>query len=216
MPGRRARRRHTGGCRTMTFRSPAWRMWLGGALAVLTAAGPAAATSLYHPDRPSLYSNRKASRVGDLVTVLIVESAEGQNRTTLRSSKKSELGLEGGPWTGGLDFLPLFNGSMEVEDALDGQGTNTMAGDLQAKVTAQVVDVLPNGNMVLEATRRIELNSDVDELTLRGVVRPEDILPGNTVLSTFLADAQISYKGEGAARHTGHRGILLRIFSWFF
>jgi flagellar L-ring protein precursor FlgH len=174
------------------------------------------ATSLYEPVRRSLYANRRAAAVGDVVTVIIVESASGQNRTTLRSSKDSEVEMSGGPWSGALDFLPLFGGSAEVSDKLDGQGTNTMAGDLEAKISALVVEVLPNDNLVIEGARKIQLNGDVDEITLRGIVRPEDITASNTVLSTFLADAQISYKGEGAARHAGHRGIFHRILSWIF
>ena len=185
------------------------------ALLLLLAAG-SRGTSLYHPDRPSPYANRKASRVGDVVTVLIVESATGQNRTALRTTKESQVEMDGGPWSGALDFLPLFGGKMDVTDDLNGQGSQTLKGDLQAKITAQVVEVLPGGNLVLEGTRRIELNGDEDEITLRGIVRPEDITAANTVLSTFLADAQIAYKGEGAVRHTGHRGIFLRILSWFF
>jgi flagellar L-ring protein precursor FlgH len=188
-------------------------------LAVLVfflASGTAGATSLYPQDQPSRFASIKAHRVGDVVTVLIVESASGQNRTTLRSSKESEVTMEGGPWSGVLDFLPLFKGGLEVSDALDGQGTQTVRGNLKARLTAKVVEVLPNGNLVLEGTRRISLNGDVDEITLRGIVRPQDIGPDNTVLSTYLADAQITYEGEGAVRHTGHRGILLRILSWFF
>ncbi|MBU1699619.1 MAG: flagellar basal body L-ring protein FlgH [Candidatus Eisenbacteria bacterium] len=176
----------------------------------------AAATSLYNSDRVSLYANRKAGRVGDLVTVHIVESAQGTNKTTLRSSKKNELEVTGSPWEEILDFIPLYSGGMGFEDKMDGQGNNSITGDLRAKVTAQVVSVLPNGNLVLEATRQIELNGEIDHLTLRGVVRPDDIGADNIVLSTYLADAQISYKGKGVGRHTAHRGIFSRILGWIF
>jgi flagellar L-ring protein precursor FlgH len=87
---------------------------------------------------------------------------------------------------------------------------------MEAKISAIVKQVLPNGNLVLEGTRQITVNDDVQTITVTGIVRPKDVGANNSVLSIYLADAQIKYVGDGP---TAQRpGIITRIlqtpFHW--
>ena len=201
------------------------RALLGFALAWLGVAGmwalPAARAqegnpSLWNDEEGRRYSNRKASHVGDLITVMVDESSIGSNRSSLKTKKESKFNAEGGPGVGKLGFIPMFKAKTGIKDELDGTGQTVIQGQLNTKITAQVLEVRPNGHLVVEGSRQISVNGDEDRILLHGVVRPEDIAADNTVQSTFLAEARISYNGKGPVRGAGHRGIFNRILSWFF
>jgi len=83
---------------------------------------------------------------------------------------------------------------------------------MSARVTAEVKEIRPNGNLVIEGSRSVLINDDEDRISVRGVLRPEDIAADNTVLSTYLSEAQISY--TGTARMTTRRGRASSRASW--
>jgi len=184
-------------------------------LAALALAAPAAGTSLWSDHSHSLYSNRKASRVGDVITVMIMESSSGFSRNSSSSSKEDSQEL-GGSGTGPLDFIPLFGWDFEAEQEFSGDASNNISGGLTAEISAQVVDILPNGHLVIEGSRSLTVNGDVEEISIFGEVRPEDVLANNTVRSTNVANARIGYTGEGPGNQAVKRGILHRLFSWIF
>ena len=172
--------------------------------------------SLWSDDGGNRYSNRKARHLGDLITVIVTESSQGTNRSTLKTKKESKVDAEGGPGEGTLGFLPFFKATTGVKDELDGSGQTTLSGQLSTKITAQVIEIRPNGYLVVEGSRLINVNGDEDRITLHGVARSEDIRADNTIFSTFLAEARISYDGKGPVKNASRRGIFLRILSWFF
>jgi flagellar L-ring protein precursor FlgH len=172
--------------------------------------------SIWNEEQGSRYSNRKARHVGDLITVLVTESSMGSNRSSLKTKKQSKFNAAGGPGSGPLKFLPSFGAKTDVKDEMDGGGSTVIQGELNTKITAQVLEIRPNGHLVVEGSRLITVNSDEDRIILHGVVRPEDIAADNTVLSTFLAEAVISYNGKGPVRGSAKRGVFQRIVSWFF
>lgn len=172
--------------------------------------------SLWDEEQGNRYSNRKARHVGDLITVLVTESSIGTNRSSLKTKKQSKFNAAGGPGTGPLKFLPSFGAQTDVKDEMDGGGSTVIQGELNTKITAQVQEIRPNGHLVVEGSRLITVNGDEDRITLHGVVRPEDIAADNTVISTFLAEAKISYNGKGPVRGSAKKGIFQRIVSWFF
>jgi flagellar L-ring protein FlgH len=192
------------------------------ALSFLLAAGPAAfaqavpSASLWNDNLGSRYGNHKAMHVGDLLTVLVMESTQGSNRSSLKTKKESKVNAEGGPGAGSLAFLRLFQVKSDIKDELDGNGQSTLSGSLVAKIAASVTEVRGNGQMVIEGSRLISVNGQDDRITLHGVARPEDIRADNTILSTNLAEARISYDGKGAVKNAARRGVILRILSWFF
>ncbi|MBK8231847.1 MAG: flagellar basal body L-ring protein FlgH [Candidatus Eisenbacteria bacterium] len=172
--------------------------------------------SLWQEDAGQRYTNRKAMHVGDLITVIVEESSAGSNRSSLRTKKESTFDAEGGPGKGPLSFIPLFSAKADLSDEMNGNGAVSLSGELSTKLTVQVIEIRPTGELVVEGSRMLEVNGEEDRFTLHGVVRPEDVRADNTVLSTYLAEARISYAGNGSVHHAAKRGIFQRILSWIF
>lgn len=164
----------------------------------------------------SLYTDMRAQKVGDLITVLIVESASAQNAVKTDVKKSSQFDLDAGPGFGSLDMIPLFGASGTSSNSSNNQGGTARSGQLRAQMTVQVAGVRPNGDLVIEGTRMIGINSDKEMLTLTGVVRSEDVSPENSIYSYQIADAQITYRGKGAAANGGKPGWIMRFLNWVF
>lgn len=206
-----------------------WRRLIATAL-VAAAALPFAYSASYlmaeaaepQPGNPSLwkdykgnrYSNRKAMHVGDLITVVVVESSQGTNRSSLSSKKESNLDINSGPGEGGLDFFRLFRLGSSIKDEMDGSGQTSISGQLSTTLTVRVREIQPDGSLVIEGSRRVAVNNDEDLITLHGVARPEDVRADNTILSTRLAEVRISYSGKGPTKSAARKGIFQRVFSW--
>lgn len=192
-----------------------WRAVCMMSVVACAGTGGVGATSLWSDDSHSLYSNRKASRLGDVITIIIDEASQGYNRATSTSRKEDSQTL-GGEGTGPLDFVPLFGWDFESSQEFRGNLQSTVAGGLRARVSAQVVDILANGHLVVQGSRELEVNGEKETISVFGEVRPEDVRANNTVLSTSIANAQIHYDGSGPGQQAVKRGILHRIFSWIF
>jgi flagellar L-ring protein precursor FlgH len=177
----------------------------------------AASASNFTPMRnASMFTDIKAQKIGDVITVLIVESSSAQNAVQTNVKKSSEFDLDAGPGFGSLDFIPLFGASGSSDNKSDNQGQTSRSGQLKAQMTVQVVGIRENGDLLIEGTRVVGINSDKEMLTLTGIVRTEDISPNNTVYSYQIADAQISYRGKGASANGGKPGWIMRFLNWVF
>jgi flagellar L-ring protein precursor FlgH len=195
-----------------------------------TASGPSA-NSLWS-DGVNLFSDIKARRVNDLVTILIVESLSGSGTADTATSRDSSVDLELAKFLGmstdfgiqdrsllhhlynygesnATKFEPAIQGSAKSD--FKGQGDTNREGALNATITARVVEVMPNGNLVLESRKELTINSETQILVLRGIARVEDISSGNTLISTKLADAQVYYVGDGVIQEKQSPGWLVRI-----
>jgi flagellar L-ring protein precursor FlgH len=172
--------------------------------------------SLWNDREGFRYTNRKATRVGDLITVLVVESSKGNNRSSLSTKKEHKFNAKGGPGSGPFDFIPLFQLDSDIKDQLDGTGNTSVSGQFSTTMTVEVVDIRPNGQLVIEGSRWINLNGEEDRITLHGIARTEDIRSDNTILSTKLAEVRIAYQGKGAGHNATRRGIFQRILGWIF
>jgi len=172
------------------------------------------AESLFPVDQPaSMYADRKARRPGDLVTVIIVEQAQPRQTAGTSTGKDSEVSV--GPGGGVLaDLIPLLR--LGGGDTFAANGATTRGGSLTAKVTTKVVEVYPNNTMRLEGRQKIVINGEEQEIVLTGLVRTEDVASDNTVLSTFVADAEISFVGTGALAEKNKPGLITRVFNWLF
>ncbi len=164
----------------------------------------------------SMYTDIKANEIGDVLTVLIVESSSAQNNVQTNTQKSSEFDLDAGPGFGSLDMIPLFGASGESENKSNNQGQTSRSGNLKARMTVQVVGKRNNGDLVIEGSRMVGINNDKEMLTLTGVVRAEDVQTDNTVYSYQIADAQINYRGKGAASNGGKPGWIMRFLNWVF
>ena len=160
----------------------------------------------------SLVSNIKARTVGDLITIIITEHATANATSKTRANNKSES--RGGPALGWLDFIKPWD--MTVENKFLGDGDTQRDGNLRAELSAQIVEVLENGNFRLEGTRMVNINGEKQLIEITGYCRPRDIDANNTILSTFISDAQIAYNGSGIINDTSQPGVVTRVLNWLF
>lgn len=161
------------------------------------------ANSLWRPGARSFFRDQRASRVGDIlrVRVEIDDEAEIDNET-LRTRDTTEdvevpnlFGSLRGKVVPGNRQEPLFGLSAENES--EGTGEIEREEQIRTQVAALVTQVLPNGNLVINGSQEIRVNFEVRELSVQGVVRPEDIASDNTIDATQIAEARIVYGGRG-------------------
>ncbi|MEE9441137.1 MAG: flagellar basal body L-ring protein FlgH [candidate division Zixibacteria bacterium] len=164
----------------------------------------------------SLFSDIKAHKVGDILTVNIYENTQATNKSESKIEKAGKFETSGGPGTGILDFIPLFGVKGENKNSFDGKGENLRNRNLRAKMSVTVMAVKENGDLVIEGTRTIGISNDRETLTLSGVVRQRDINPDNSIESYLIADAQISYRGKGAITDASRPGPIMRFLNWLF
>ncbi len=184
---------------------------------------PAGATSLFDEDGCDLFTADRAAELGDLVTIIISESVSASNRATTETDKKlntdGQLSVSGFlQWVAGLPdtIAPVEDITFTPSESFEGEGRVSTSGTFTTRLTATVVDILPNGNMIVEGVREITIAEDTAELTIRGVIDPSDITGDNTITSNLMAEMEILYEGEGIIADRQHDGILSRIFNFFF
>jgi flagellar L-ring protein precursor FlgH len=171
-------------------------------------------------DRPFFYADKKAGRVGDIVTVRIVEAAEASNAADTDLSRQSSINARvDNFFTAKKVFgVPLTQNMVEAsaENSHVGKGTTTREGKVTASMTAVVMQTLPNGNLVIKGTRTVGVNHEEQFITLTGIVRQEDITRDNTILSTQIADAHITLAGAGVVADKQKSGWGTWIFDWLW
>jgi len=190
--------------------------------AALAAALPALShgQSLWHDDtsRP-MYSDKRAAKVGDLITIVVQEATTASKDNKTATSKKTSMDAAitaflYSPAASGLltkgGQLPALKYNMQNDFA--GGGTINNSEQIVAQVTVRVVDVLPNRNMLIEGTRETAFGGEKQNIVLHGVVRPEDVSPNNTVFSYNVADAKIQIINKGTITDTQRKGWFSRIW----
>jgi flagellar L-ring protein precursor FlgH len=160
----------------------------------------------------SLVSNLKAHRVGDLVTILITEEATASSSAKTKADNKSEHGA--GPGLGFLDFIKPFD--ISAENKYQGTGDTQRDGSLQAQITARITEVLHNGDFRLSGQRMVNINGEKQLIEITGICRARDIGSDNTIMSTYISDAQIAYNGSGLVTDASQPGVVTRILNWLF
>jgi flagellar L-ring protein precursor FlgH len=161
----------------------------------------------------SLFTDNRAHQVGDSLTITIQETASATSSGETKTSKTDNATL--GPGIGPiLRQLGVF--SVSGNGSSDGQGSTTRTDNLTAQITVTVKEVLPNGNLSVEGKRRVGMNAEMQEITLTGIVRPQDVSPSNTVPSALVADAQIKFAGKGPVGDKQREGIISRLFKLVF
>ncbi|MGI4787689.1 MAG: flagellar basal body L-ring protein FlgH [Janthinobacterium lividum] len=166
-----------------------------------------------HTDSASLFSDNKAFRVGDTLTVVITENGTASSVAATKTAKTESLNY--GPGFGPL-LSNLKNFGLSGGINSDASGSTTRADTLTASIGVTVTKVLPNGNLEVEGKRKVGMNAETQEITLTGIVRPTDIASNNTIASPLVADAQIQYGGRGPVGDKQHDGLISRIFKFLF
>ena len=160
----------------------------------------------------SLVTNFKARTVGDVVTIIITEKTTADASTTIDTNNKSEI--SGGPGIG--FFKPFGTWGLDTENKHKGEGTTSRKGNLRGEISVRITEVLPNGNLMLVGTRSVDINGDRQLIEVSGICRPRDIEADNTILSTYISDAQIAYSGTGMAQDSANPGVITRVVNWLF
>lgn len=165
---------------------------------------PAVANSLWRPGSRTFLRDQRAAQVGDLITILVSvqDNAQMQNRTQRARTGTDSMGI---PQFFGLQtrwFPPPANPSTLVQtngaQNSDGDGTVRRNETVTLRLAATITQVLPNGNFAVVGKQEMRVNAELRELTVQGVIRPQDIASDNTVRSDRLAEARISYGGRGS------------------
>ena len=169
--------------------------------------------SLYSPgDRyGDLVRDLRASQVGDIVTVLVADRASavssGKTSTSRKSGVKASVNAMAGPLraTGPLANLAGATG----QQTIDGQGSTTRDTSLSTTISLHVAAVTPAGNLVVQGVKQLEVNSERQVVTVRGIVRPADLSPTNTVPSDRLANLEVFVNGRGVVGDAIKRPFIL-------
>jgi len=179
------------------------------------APAPRTAGSLYSRASDSLFADLKARQVGDMLTVLIVENDSASKQASTSTDRSSSISA-GIPNLLGLEGkLPGDGNAMlgaNFKNGFAGNGSTSRKGQLNASLAVQVIDTYPNGNLKILGGKEVMVNSEVQTVYLTGIVRPVDISAANTVQSTKILNARISYTGNGAIGDKQEPGWLMRIF----
>ena len=188
-------------------------------LAILTllCAAAAATTAAAEPlidleSGSSLVSNFKAHRVGDIITIMIVEESTANASSNVSANNKSEV--SGGPGLGFLDVLT--NWGIDAENKYTGDGSTQRTGNLTAEITARITEILHNGDYRLAGNRMVDINGERQLIEITGVCRARDIQPDNTIYSTYIADARIAYNGTGVVNDSSEPGVITKLVNWLF
>ena len=181
-----------------------------------------AAINLYAQDMrqnafSSLFSDQKASKVGDAITIIVLESSQASNNAQTTTGRTSSLGMTGtiDPGKGtGTATNPAFN--LGTTNNFSGNGSTQTQGNVSTTISATVDSVLSNGNLVIGGSRKITINGEEQTVNIKGIVRSADISPDNSVYSYNISEAQIVFKGAGKINDYQSPGWLTKFLHWIF
>jgi flagellar L-ring protein precursor FlgH len=166
-----------------------------------------------------LFSDLKARRVGDVLTIVLNEATTASKNAETKTSKTSAI-TDTGPTIFGKSItakgVPILDTTLSGSHAFDGAGTASEGNSFVGSLTVTVTGVESNGNLQVQGDKNLKLNQGDETIHISGVVRPADIATNNTVTSDKLADAHISYSGKGVIANANNMGWLTRFFNSVF
>ncbi len=195
-------------------------VFAGLVLVFLLAAASAPAASLWPADNSrGMLADRRASKVGDILTVVVSEIATASSNQSKSSTRDTTLEdtISQFLYPSAATGLLNHNGSMPVS-SVAGQSTYSGGGQINnsqsliARAAVLVTDVLPNGNLVIEGARQVTFSGETQYVVLHGLVRADDVSAGNTVLSSNVADARVEFLSEGNLTDAQKRGWLSKLY----
>ena len=178
--------------------------------------------SLYSEQRGlSLFADTRARSVGDIITVMLMESTQASKNADTALSRESGINMAPPTIFGRVnpDFSVkkykdmTLEQNISAESEFSGNGTSSQSNSLSGAIAVQVARVLPNGNLIVQGEKWLALNRGEEFIQLRGIVRPQDISPANTIASTMVADARISYGGTGLIDRANTPGWFSKFFA---
>ena len=178
----------------------------------LSLVGNVEAKSLWSDRGWNMFADKKARNVGDILTIVISESTTQTASKSRSNSKEGTVNIGAG--TGVFKFLAAAAAS--GSDSFTATGSASDTNSFSGQITVTVIEVLPNDNMVVEGTQSIWQNRDEHKITLRGIIRRDDVTMNNTVPSSRVANATIRFDGKGPLNAKQRQGILTQIFNILF
>jgi len=163
--------------------------------------------SIFTAKSKNLYEDNRAHRIGDIVLVKIVETSSGKKTAETKTSRDSSLtggisslfGFEKSLLSkGGQNTPGLTNLNADMANSFQGKGETKRDSTVTATLSAKVVDIAMDGNLMIQGYREVRVNNETQHIILSGLVRPSDISQDNSILSSNIADARIEYNGTGA------------------
>ncbi len=173
--------------------------------------------SIYQPGQSvGLFENATARTVGDLVTIRLVENTAASKSSSTSTAKKTSVSLPGPTLFGRgvtANGVPILETYIDGDNSFDGKGDSAQSNKLTGDITVAVVKRLNNGNLVVRGQKWIGINTGREYVRIQGVIRPLDIQPDNSIDSTKVGNASISYGGKGAVADASQPGLLARFFN---
>lgn len=173
--------------------------------------------SLYNPNQfRSIYEDGRARRVGDIVTINVIEQQSGSQEVTTDATRDNTHSLTVSALANRNSLFgipigassPIFDASSSSD--FSGDAESTRNSTITATLAARVINVLPDGNLQIEAVREITLNNETQFMVVTGIIRARDISASNTIASTQIANAKIEYYGQGVLSQKQKPGWLSR------
>lgn len=179
--------------------------------------------SIWQSNSVALTEDGKARRIGDIVTIVISEIASASKQAKTATGRSSDISA-GIPHFMGLEGAGIVLNNLGGKDAnlsklveanaaskFEGSGSTSRTESLTATISAKVIDLLPNGNLRIEGQRNVKVNNEDQIVTIQGTIRQRDISSDNTINSIYVADAQITYGGEGIISERQKPGWLMNV-----
>jgi flagellar L-ring protein FlgH len=164
-----------------------------------------------------MFTDQKARYVNDIVTIVIDENAAGANNANTQTKRDATTAAG---FTGFIQTNPDVNLTSGYsvggtsQNQLKGEGKTNRDGTLKGRVSARVVRVLPNGNLIIEGRRMLTVNAEDQFMVITGLIRPDDITTDNLIFSQYIADARIVYAGKGVVDDKMRPGWGTRVLDW--
>lgn len=168
----------------------------------------------------NLFTDVKARRVGDIITIMLQESTSASKSATTNTAKSSSIDLAAPTVFGSgviRDGVPILSAAVDSARDFAGEGDSEQSNSLNGLIAVHIVEVLPNGNLMVRGEKLLTLNQGSEHIRISGIIRPEDITPENTVRSAQVANAKIIYGGQGVLADANSKGWMHKFFdsSWW-
>ncbi|MEH6558612.1 MAG: flagellar basal body L-ring protein FlgH [Oceanicoccus sp.] len=171
---------------------------------------------IYRPGYSAgLFEDLKANRVGDIVSVILSERTQSSKTADTEIKKESSVTFDAGTVLGVSPSYGGYNMGTDItqDRELKGEAGSDQSNSLTGSIAVTISEILPNGLMVVRGEKWMTLNRGQEFIRIQGLIRPEDIQPDNTILSTRLADARITYSGTGDLADANKQGWGSRFFN---
>jgi flagellar L-ring protein precursor FlgH len=176
------------------------------------------ADSVFNENSPSPYSTQKSYKLGDIITVLVLETTSAVQKAGTDTSNQDNLSASLTHTINKISGTIAPNNSVTAGwgNKYNGAGSTTRSSNVIAAVSAQVTGIGPGGNLSITGHHKVSVNEEVQDIVIKGIVRTKDVTSWNTVYSYQVADADISVKGVGSVGAASEPGIITRFFDMIF